>query len=85
MTTTISFVAEESFSETIDAVIRKTGIYQSKSEFLRDAARTKLAELVGFEKELREVRQAFDKQESKIILRKKLSAKEKDELVKKYL
>ena len=85
MTTTISFVAEESFSETIDAVIRKTGIYQSKSEFLRDAARAKLAELVGFEKELREVRQAFDKQESKIILRKKLSAKEKDELVKKYL
>ncbi|HLC36745.1 MAG TPA: ribbon-helix-helix domain-containing protein [archaeon] len=85
MSTTISFVAEESFSKAIEKIIKKTGLYQSKSEFLRDAAREKLIKMLGLEADLKQVRSAFKSLAKKARYNGELTKEQKDELARKYL
>jgi Arc/MetJ-type ribon-helix-helix transcriptional regulator len=56
MATTISFVAEPAFSKRIDELVARTGLYQSKSEYVRAAVREKLEKDLSFEESLIAVR-----------------------------
>ncbi|MBN2127656.1 MAG: hypothetical protein JW703_04705 [Candidatus Diapherotrites archaeon] len=85
MSTTISFVAEKSFSKAIDEIISKTGLYQSKSEFVRDAVREKIIKLKGLEKDLIEIKKARKNLQEKAKFTGYLSQEEKDKLAKEYL
>jgi Arc/MetJ-type ribon-helix-helix transcriptional regulator len=85
MSTTISFVAEKKFSNAIDEIISKTGLYQSKSEFVRDAVREKIIKLKGLEKQLVKVEKVREKIQKKIKSARYLSDNERNELAKEHL
>jgi len=85
MSTTISFVAEPSFSRAIDGVVAKTGFYQSKSEFVRDAVREKLVRFLSLEKDLIAVGRFRKGLQQKAVFRGNLTAAERDALAKAYL
>ena len=85
MPTTISFVAEPSFSKAIDAIVSKTGLYQSKSEFVRDAVREKLERVVALQSDLAAVRASGKRLRQKAVFKGNLSAAERDTLAKAYL
>ncbi len=85
MATTISFVAEQSFSKAIDGMVLRTGLYQSKSEFVRDAAREKLLRVLSLEKDLVEVRHLKKRLQQKAVFKGKLSDAEREALAKSYL
>ena len=85
MSTTISFVAEPSFSKAIDEIILRTGLYQSKSEFVRDAAREKLLRIMSLEKDLTEINKMKKRLQKKAVFKGFLSAAEKDILAKDFL
>ena len=85
MATTISFVAEPAFSKKIDELVKRTGMYQSKSEYVRAAVREKLEKDLYLEEELIAVRQMRERLRAKSKLGKDLSLKEKEELFKEYL
>ncbi len=84
MGTTMSFVADRGFSKTIERVISKTGMYQSKSEFLRDAARQRLIQLLGIEKEVARVNRSFSKLRKKVKFYRPLTLKDKERLAREY-
>jgi Arc/MetJ-type ribon-helix-helix transcriptional regulator len=85
MSTTISFVAEPSFSRAIDGVVHKTGLYQSKSEFVRDAVREKLVRFLSLEKDLIAVGRFRKELQQKAVFKGNLVAAERDALAKSYL
>ncbi len=85
MSTTISFVAEKAFSNAIDEIINKTGLYQSKSEFVRDAVRTKIIKLKGLEEKLVKVEKVREKIQKKVKSVRYLSNNEKNEIAKEHL
>jgi len=85
MATTISFVAEPSFSKAIEELVERTGLYQSKSEFVRDAAREKLLRVLSLEKHLVEARRLRKRLQKKASFKGELTAKERDALAKSYL
>ena len=85
MSTTISFVAEPSFSRAIDGVVSKTGLYQSKSEFVRDAVREKLFRVLSLEEDLIAVRSLRKRLQKKAVFKGYLSAPERDALAKSFL
>ncbi len=85
MVTTMSFTAEEGFVKAIDAAIAKTGLYHSKSEFLRDAAREKLEKILYLEEDLKAVREMRKRLQAKIKFYKPLTKEEKDKLAMEYL
>jgi len=85
MPTTISFVAEQSFSKAIDGVISKTGLYQSKSEFVRDAVREKLLRVLFLEKDLAAVRSLRKQLRQKAVFKGNLSVAERGALAKSFL
>ncbi len=85
MSTTISFVAERAFSKAIDEVVSKTGLYQSKSEFVRDAIREKLTRLLSFQEDLAAVRDSRKRLQQKAVFKGNLSINERNELAKSYL
>lgn len=85
MSTTISFVAEPSFSKAIDEVVSRTGFYQSKSEFVRDAVREKLLRVLSLEKDLVAVRRLRKRLQQKAAFKGNLSALEREALAKSFL
>lgn len=85
MPTTISFVADDSFSALIDKMIKKTGMYTSKSEFMRDAARTKLIQMMGLEENLKDIQAGMAKLRKKANYQGELTPQLKDEIARKYL
>lgn len=85
MSTTISFVAERAFSRAIDEAVCKTGLYQSKSEFVRDAVREKLTRLLSFQEDLAAVRDSRKRLQQKAVFKGNLSVSERNELAKSYL
>ncbi len=85
MSTTISFVAEQSFSKAIDGAVAKTGLYQSKSEFVRAAVREKLERFLYLQKDLAEVQKTKKRLQQKVVFKRNLSCKERDVLAKVFL
>ncbi|MFH1256255.1 MAG: ribbon-helix-helix domain-containing protein [Candidatus Diapherotrites archaeon] len=85
MSTTISFVAEQSFSKAIDSVVSKTGLYQSKSEFVREAVREKLVRVLSLERDLIAVRESKKRLQQKAAFKGELSDSERDGLARAYL
>ncbi len=85
MSTTISFVAEPSFSKAINEVVSKTGFYQSKSEFVRDAVREKLMRFLSLRNDLVAVRDARKRLQQKAIFKGNLGAPKRDALAKSFL
>ncbi|MDD5163253.1 MAG: ribbon-helix-helix domain-containing protein [Candidatus ainarchaeum sp.] len=81
----MSFTAEEAFVKAIDSAIAKTGLYHSKSEFLRDAAREKLEKILYLEEDLKAVREMRKRLQAKAKCRKDLTLKEREALFKEYL
>lgn len=58
----------------------KTGLYQSKSEFLRDAAREKMAKMLELNKYLVDIENTRKELQKKSKYNGKLSKEEKDKL-----
>ncbi len=85
MPTTISFVVDNSLSERIDRMIKKTGMYTSKSEFMRDAARTKLIQMMGLEEEMKRGEIAWDKLQKKARYQGEPTPAQRDEWAKEFL
>jgi Arc/MetJ-type ribon-helix-helix transcriptional regulator len=81
----MSFTVEESFVKAIDRAIAETGLYHSKSEFLRDAAREKLERILYTEEDLAAVRDMRKRLQAKMKFYKPLSEKDREELLKEYL
>lgn len=101
MSTTMSFVAEKPFVKAVERAIARTGIYQSKSEFLRDAARQRMVQLLGvetalkqrqevvkrlgIETELKRVQKSTEKLRKKVKFYRPLTRKEREEIAERYL
>lgn len=83
--TIMSFAADTKFVELVDRVIKKTGSYSSKSEFLRDAARQRLIQLLGLEDSIREMEKPLSKLRKKVKYYKPLTKKAKDDVAMEYL
>ena len=58
---TLTAVVDDSFIEKIDGVIKKTKLYSSRSEFLKDSIRKNLIELIEFDSDLELIRTASKK------------------------
>lgn len=85
MATTISFVVDNSLSERIDIMIKKTGMYTSKSEFMRDAARTKLIQMMGLKENLKDVQAGMAKLRKKAQYQGEPTPSRRDEWAKEFL
>jgi Arc/MetJ-type ribon-helix-helix transcriptional regulator len=85
MVTTMSFTAEEAFVKAIDSAIAKTGLYHSKSEFLRDAAREKLVKILGLEEQIKAVEASRKRLQAKVKFYRPLTQKQRDKLATEYL
>lgn len=101
MSTTMSFVAEKPFIKAVERAIARTGIYQSKSEFLRDAARQRMIQLLGLEEELKQRQELYkrlgieermkrmnksvEKLRKKVKFYRPLTKEQKDRLAEEYL
>lgn len=85
MSTTVSFTIEKPFVKKIEKVISKTGFYQSKSEFLRDAAREKLHKMLKLEEDLKVIEESRKRLQKKAKFKGYLSIKERDKLAKEYI
>lgn len=85
MSTTISFTVEKPFLRKINKLISETGLYQSKSEFLRDAAREKMVKMLELEQYLKAVESARKNLQSKAKFKGQLSPEERDRIAREYL
>ncbi|MDD5147954.1 MAG: ribbon-helix-helix domain-containing protein [Candidatus ainarchaeum sp.] len=85
MVTTMSFTAEEAFVRAIDNAIAKTGLYHSKSEFLRDAAREKLEKVLGLEEHIKAVEASRKRLQAKMKFLGYPSQEERDRMAREYL
>lgn len=83
--TIMSFAADDTFVGLVDRVIKKTGSYSSKSEFLRDAARQRLIQLLGIEESINRMEKPLAKLRGKVKHYKPLTRAEKDKLAMEYL
>lgn len=82
---TITAAVDDRYVEALDSVLRSSGLYSSRSEFIKDAVRSKIAELAGFEEALKRVRKVKAKLRGKVKFVRELSQKERDELAKKCI
>ena len=57
--TTLSFTVEPEFVRKLEAFLEKTGLYHSKSEFLRDAARQRMIQMLGIEEEYKQIHEGI--------------------------
>ncbi|MBU2476966.1 ribbon-helix-helix domain-containing protein [Candidatus Micrarchaeota archaeon] len=80
---------DERFVEVIDRLIKSSGMYSSRSEFLKDSIRKNYEELIKHDKDLLKIHQAG--KELAETARKRgakgglLSKKEKDEIAREYM
>jgi len=81
----MSFTVEPEFVKFLNSLIAKTGMYHSKSEFLRDAARQRMIQLLGVEAEYAKVHEAAKKLRKKTKFARELSQVERDEIARKYV
>ena len=58
---TLSVLVDREFVRDVDAVLQKTRIYSSRSEFIKDAIRERMIELSKTADELRNIRKATKK------------------------
>ena len=65
----LSVEVHDSLVKTIDNTIKKTGLYSSRSEFLKDAIRKNLLETLMLDKDFRKIHEAAEE------LRKKAYAR----------
>lgn len=56
----VSVELEDKFVKNIDLQITKTGIYSSRSEFLKDSIRKNYREMILQDPKLREIHEAFE-------------------------
>lgn len=83
MPTTISFVADDAFSKAIDRLISESGLYTSKSEFMRDAARRQLAEMQLLHARFLDARAAREKLIKKAKFNGYPSSEEREKMARK--
>ncbi len=81
---TLTAAVDEKYIEALDTVIRSTGMYSSRSEFIKDAVRCRIAELMRFEGTLETVKKAAHKAKNKYRYNGELTPTKKDVLAKKY-
>lgn len=58
---TLSVLVEDEFVKNVDAVLRRTKLYSSRSEFIKDAVREKTLELMEKQQQLEEFRKGVKK------------------------
>ncbi|PJA18536.1 MAG: hypothetical protein COX63_02160 [Candidatus Diapherotrites archaeon CG_4_10_14_0_2_um_filter_31_5] len=88
---TLTVAVDEEYIKTIDSVINSSKMYSSRSEFVKDAVREKITEMIKLNDNLKDIREAS------IRLAKKakengwdgktqsISKKENDKLAKEYM
>jgi len=85
----VTVAVDERFVKSIDALIDSTGLYSSRSEFLKDAIRKNYEELIKHDKDLLKIHEAG--KELAALAKQRgykgglLSKKEKDEIARKYI
>ncbi|MFH1225278.1 MAG: hypothetical protein V1676_05750 [Candidatus Diapherotrites archaeon] len=82
--TTMSFSAEPEFVRTVEKIALSTGLYNSKSEFLRDAARQRLVQLMGLEESRKRIRGFTQELRAKAGPYRPLTRKQRDALAMRY-
>jgi len=55
---TMTVAVDDQYVKTLDGVIKSSRLYSSRSEFIKDAVREKMAELVQLNENLRDIRKA---------------------------
>lgn len=81
--TTLSFTVEPAFVKKLEQLISKTGLYHSKSEFLRDAARQRMIQMLGIEEEYKNIHEGILELRKKAKFRE-ISAKERNGMAREY-
>jgi len=84
---TLTIVVEEDYVRKLDMLLKKSGLYNSRSEFLKDAIREKTIELLEQSKGLDDIETAAKTLSVKVKKRgevKKLTPKAKDKIAQKY-
>lgn len=85
----LSVAVEEACAKAIDRVIEKSGLYSSRSEFLKDSIRKNLAETIELDEDLKKIRE----ETAKLALKAKqrgykgglLSDKERDKIAREFV
>lgn len=83
--TIMSFAAEKDFVGLVDKVIKKTGSYSSKSEFLRDAARQRLIQLLGLEESIKKMEKPLAELRKKVKYYRPMTRAQRDKFAEDFL
>jgi Arc/MetJ-type ribon-helix-helix transcriptional regulator len=85
----LSVAVDETYARAIDEVIKSTKIYSSRSEFLKDAIRKNLAEILRLGEDLKKIHEESEKLAVKAKARgfkgKQLSRSERAKLAREFL
>ncbi|MBU2476876.1 ribbon-helix-helix domain-containing protein [Candidatus Micrarchaeota archaeon] len=86
---TLTVAVDEEYIKTLDFVIKSSKMYSSRSEFIKDAVREKVSELVKLNEDLKEIRAAAKRMAKKAKERgwdgSLISKKERDKWAKEYM
>jgi len=85
----LSVAVDESFASAIDRMISSSGVYSSRSEFLKDSMRKNLAEMMVVSEDLRKIRESAEKLFKKARARGYkgglLTRKEKEKIAREFV
>ncbi|MCR4368829.1 MAG: ribbon-helix-helix domain-containing protein [archaeon] len=79
---------DDAYARGIDKLISSTGLYSSRSEFLKDAIRKNLAEMIGMSDGLRLIHEETEKLAAKVRERGgpiKMTKKQREALARKFM
>ena len=88
---TLTVAVDEEYIKTIDSVVKSSKMYSSRSEFVKDAVREKITEMIKLNDNLKDIREASARLAKKAKENgwdgktSSLSRKEKDKLAKEYM
>ncbi len=88
---TLTIAVDSDYVKTLDTVIKSSKLYSSRSEFIKDAVREKLAELMKLNNDLSDIRAGAKRLAKKAKAKGWdgktvfLSRKEKEKLAKEYI
>ena len=86
---TLTIAVDEKYVELLDRIIKNSGLYSSRSEFMKDAVRAKMLKLLELEEEVKVMRKKMQKFKKKYenIYRDTgdLTKEDKDIIARKYI
>ena len=80
----LSVAVDERLAKSIDSAIASSGLYSSRSEFLKDAIRKNLSKLVEQDEDLKAIRESVARLRKKAVFRP-MTPEERDALAMKVI